>query len=471
MSAKKIKNLLLGLLGKDGEEEKKKGRFEIMLDEMVEKHHSVIIGHVHMVNLRDLIIKSGKDLEETLKRAKKIAEAVFNEHLEEGDVFAHGKDGEYYLLLPGMSEKSGELKCVAIGDHIKRLLIAEVPVLFKFEIVNAVGTVDRKNLNSAMVWKSTAKKSAKYVNKKRRVPEGRETKRMEHAILASTRRKKMAPDKFISAASDEEADKTEPNPNRPVPKDISVIYGTIWNVKTKLLTAHNCILMVREADERTVRFTLKHRAEHHRQTLFALDQFTQRKATARLRKLLDSGQEALVVLPVHFVSVDQDTSSFLYQHGLTDLSEAERHHIVLELVDPPPYLPGIRIRRIIRTMRRAARTVMVRVPIDSKNLDSWRDTGVHAVGFDLGTLQTDQQMLLPKLEKFAKSAEENGLGTFIYGLNSVSVATMAVSAGFDYIEGDAVCAPVKSLENVRPFETKDLLAHLLPSGESRPMHH
>jgi len=48
MSAKKIKNILLGLLGKDAEKEKKRGRFEIMLDEMVEKHHSVIIGHAHI---------------------------------------------------------------------------------------------------------------------------------------------------------------------------------------------------------------------------------------------------------------------------------------------------------------------------------------------------------------------------------------------------------------------------------------
>ena len=38
----------------------------------------------------------------------------------------------------------------------------------------------------------------------------------------------------------------------------------------------------------------------------------------------------------------------------------------------------------------------------------------------------------------------------------------AVRAGFDYIEGEAVCAPVESSKHVRPFETQDLLAHLLP---------
>jgi hypothetical protein len=92
----------------------------------------------------------------------------------------------------------------------------------------------------------------------------------------------------------------------------------------------------------------------------------------------------------------------------------------------------------------------------------WHGTGVHAVGFDLGALQTDQRALLPKLESFAAQAEKVELRKFIYGLNTISAVTMAVSAGFDYIEGEAVCAPVESIAHVRPFETEDLLAHLLP---------
>ena len=38
---------------------------------------------------------------------------------------------------------------------------------------------------------------------------------------------------------------------------------------------------------------------------------------------------------------------------------------------------------------------------------------------------------------------------------------MAVSAGIDYIEGDALFAPVESFAHVRPFKTEDLLAHIL----------
>ena len=453
----KAKKLLMNLFSRDksGKSGSETGLFEITVGEMVEKNGAVVMGRVHLVNLRDLIIKRSKDLEETLERAEKIAEGVINEHLRQGDVFARGEEGAFYLLFPGMSEEAGELKCAVIGDQIARLLSSEDPIFFELEIVNTVGMVDRKNLKNAMAEKSAA-------DIRRRLLDAREKKQMEQAIANATPREEMTPDEFIPAVPDEDAEETVSTASRPPPEGMSVMYGTIWNVKTKLLTAYSCILMVREADGRTVRFTLKHRAKHHRQTLFALDQYTQRKATARLSELLDSGQEALIVLPVHFMTVDQDTSSLLYRQGLADLSEAERRHIVLELVDLPPNLPGNRIGRTIRTMRRVARTVMVRVPIDSKNMDSWHDAGIHAVGFDLGTLRTDQQALLPKLEQFAESAEKNDLHTFIYGLDTVSVVTMAFSAGFDYIEGEAVCAPVESIKHVRPFETQDLLAHLLP---------
>ncbi len=453
----KVKKLLKNFfaMGRSGKSGSEMGRFEITVGEMVEKSGAVVMGRVHLVNLRDLVIRRSKNPEETLKRAEKIAEAVIFENLNKGDVFARGEEGAFYLLFPGMSEEAGALKCAVIGDQIARLLTTEDTIFFKLEIVNTAGTVDRKNLKNAM----TEKRNPDVADIHRRLEE---TKRMEQAITSATSREVVPSDEATPAALDEDAEETASTARRPPPEGMPIMYGTIWNVKTKLLTAYSCILMVREADGRTVRFKLKHRAEHHRQTLLALDRYTQKKATAKLRELLDSGQETLVVLPVHFTTVDQDSSSLLYRRGLADLSEAERRHIVLELVDPPPDLPGFRIGRTIQTMRRVARTVMARVPIDIKNLDLWHDTGVHAVGFDLGTLRTDQQALLPKLESFAEQAEKNELRAFVYGLDTISAVTMAVSAGFDYIEGEAVCAPVESIEHVRPFETEDLLAHLLP---------
>ncbi len=456
----KIREMLTNLFSRDksGESESKTGRFEITVGEMVEKNGAVVMGRMHLLNLRDLIIKRGKDPEAMFERAEKIADRVIVENLNEGDVFTRSEEGAFYLLFPGVSEEAGALKCAVIGDQIARILSAEDPIFFKLEINNTVGTVDRKNLKNAMAEKS----AAEAADIQRLLRETRERKRMEQAIATATPREVVPSDEATPAAPEEDAEETASTARRPPPKGMSVMYGTIWNVKTKLLTAYSCILMVREADGSTVRFTLKHRAEHHRQTLFAIDQYTQRKATARLRELLQSGQETLVALPVHFMTVDQDASSLLYRQGLADLSEAERRHIVLELVDLPPELSGMWGGKIVRTMRRVARTVMVRVPIDAKNLDSWRDKGVHAVGFDLGTLRIDEQALLPKLERFAEHAEKNELRTFIYGLDTISAVTMAVSAGFDYIEGNAVCAPVESIEHVRPFETEDLLAHLLP---------
>lgn len=457
----RVRTLLASLFSKDkpGTET---GRFEVSILDMVEESGSVVMGRVHMVNLRDLVVKRDKNTDEMLERARTIADGVISEHLDDGDVYSRGEDGAYYFLFPDMSEEAGALKCSVIVDQIARLLSAENPIFFKLDIDNTVGTVDKKNLDDAVPGKSRGKGAADPEEIRRRLLEAREKRQMENVIASVTPREDLPPDKDLSAVPENDTD--EPEPDRPPPEGMSVMYGSIWNVKTKLLAAYSCIVMVREADGSTMRFTLKQRAEHHRQTLLALDRYTQRKATARLRELLDSGERTLVVLPVHFMTVEQDTSSLLYRQGLSDLTDAERRHIVLELVDLPPGLPGIRINRTIRNLRRVARTVMARVPIDTTNLDSWQDTGVHAVGFDLGTYRIDQQALLPNLEKFAEEAEKHDLRKFIYGIDSISAGTMAIAAGFDYIEGDAVCPPVESLAHARPFDSEDLLAGLLPSG-------
>ena len=436
-----------------------KSRFGIAMNEMAEKNDSGVMGQMHLINLRDLISRH-KDPDKELERAEKIAEAVINETLDDGDVYTRGRNGAFYFLFSDMNEAAGELKCAVIAEKIARALRKHDPVYIKLVIETTAETVDLKSLKNAKAEKSAGKGLADGDDHERPSSMTREGKPLKRAIGGVTHGEVETADAKAAAPVDDEM--PEPKVDAPSPEGMSVMYGTIWNVKTKLLTAYSCTLMVREADGRSVRFRFKHRAEHYRETLFAIDQYTLGKATARLRELLQSGQEILVVLPVHFMTVDQDASSLFYRQRLADLSEMERRHIVLEIVDLPHGLSGLWVGKIARTMRRVARTVMIRTSIDSQNLDSWRDTGVHAVGFDLGTLRIDQQALLPKLERFAEHAEESGLRTFVYGIDTISTAAMAVSAGIDYVEGAAVCAPVESIEHVRPFETEDLLAHLVP---------
>jgi EAL domain-containing protein (putative c-di-GMP-specific phosphodiesterase class I) len=93
----------------------------------------------------------------------------------------------------------------------------------------------------------------------------------------------------------------------------------------------------------------------------------------------------------------------------------------------------------------------------------WSQAGVHAVGINLRGVPKNEKAFMTGMEELAARAEQSKLRTFVHGLETISMATIAVSAGIDYIEGNAVRAPVKSLEHVRPFETENLLAHLLPS--------
>ncbi len=65
------------------------------------------------------------------------------------------------------------------------------------------------------------------------------------------------------------------------------------------------------------------------------------------------------------------------------------------------------------------------------------------------------------MERFVGRASKAGLRTSVYGLNTLSLTTAAISSGFDYIEGDAVHSEVDQPDHVYRFQSEDLFAHLL----------
>ena len=107
MPVGKIKKLLENFfaMGRSGKPGPEMARFEITAGEMVEKRGAVVMGRVHLVNLRDLIVKRSENPDETLERAEKIAEAVINDHLEEGDVFARGEEGAFFYCFQASPRK------------------------------------------------------------------------------------------------------------------------------------------------------------------------------------------------------------------------------------------------------------------------------------------------------------------------------------------------------------------------------
>ena len=93
----------------------------------------------------------------------------------------------------------------------------------------------------------------------------------------------------------------------------------------------------------------------------ACDRLVQEEALQKLHLLLDAGHKVLLVLPVHFSTVNHFDYYMPYQQRIRKLDEKQRLLVVQELVGTPPDLNSYRIRETVTRLRQAARSVMARV--------------------------------------------------------------------------------------------------------------
>jgi hypothetical protein len=245
-----------------------------------------------------------------------------------------------------------------------------------------------------------------------------------------------------------------------LPENLTTMFRAMWNVGNKLLTAYSALPVLKSPDGKVESIVdLDVESEMYAVTA-ACDRLIQEEALRKLHLLVDAGHKVLLVLPVHFSTVDRLDYYVPYQQRLRKLGEQQRRLVVQELVAIPADLNRYRIRETVTRLRHAARAVMARVPVSSGNLRAWGEAGVHAVGFEFTEEQASERGLLAGLDRFAERAEEAGVKKFVYGLATASAASAAVAAGYDYIEGTIVRGPVDSPTYVQPFESIDLFAGL-----------
>lgn len=458
----KLLSLFSGLTSSQGGKERKKSKFETTLEQLLNEHDEVVIGRLQMVNLQELIIRR-KNAAELLEKSKKAIETVIEENLKRGESFVRQDIATYGFLFPGVPTTAAELRCAVIADQISRVLNDADEAFAELEFEKTTQKVNRRMLERrpAVSLQSRDAVVANYLDIRRH----RDEERKRH--LANRVFEQMALRKAPAAAGKREAPETnsrqDPDDSAPpqLAERLRIVYRPLWNVKTKLLTAYRAQPAIESEDGEFDMVMEESSAAGTNATLAALDRLVQRDALANLHYLIDAGHKVLLVLPVHFSTLDDAQSAAPFVRALMSLGEEQRRLVVLELTSTPREAPGFRIRAAVAKIRRATRSVMVRIPADSKTLSPWAAARVHAVGFDQMEETLEERLLMRTMETFVEQAEEAKLNAFVYGLTTLSMVTAAVYAGFHYIEGEAVRPPALAPSYVTPFESEDLFATLL----------
>ncbi|MBI2585682.1 MAG: hypothetical protein HYW28_07390 [Rhodospirillales bacterium] len=439
-------------------------RFEITINDLPRKFNAAVISRMQILNLNSLIVRRDVDRNEMIKKAEVIALGVIEDNFQDKDAFIHNDVGVYGFLFPGMSKKSAELKCKVIADQIARLINDADPQILNLEFEATTQKRRSGKFSDVVAGRKNKKESARGTTsldpRKLRELENKKT-------LANLAIQRMTAQSRNDAHGSEAEMATwwvDDNAARPgekgLPEGMTTIFRAIWNVRSKMLTAYSALPVLKSPDGHVESIVRVGGESEMYAAAAACDLLVQEEALRKLYLLLDAGHKVLLVLPVHFSTVNHFDYYMPYQQRIRKLDEKQRLLVVQELVGTPPDLNSYRIRETVTRLRKAARSVMARVSPAASSLRVWREAGVHAVGFEFTEGQASERALLKRLDRFAERAEEAGLKKFVYGLATRSAASAAVAAGFDYIEGTVVRGPVESPAYVEPFESLDLFAGL-----------
>ncbi|MGH6661389.1 MAG: hypothetical protein ACREB6_07605 [Rhodospirillales bacterium] len=436
-------------------------RFEITISDLSRKFNAVAISRMQILNLNSLIVRRDVDKNEMIKKAEVIALGVIEDNFQNKDAFIHNDVGVYGFLFPGMSKKSAELKCKVIADQIARLINDADPQFLNLEF--EAKTQKRRSGKFADVVASQKKKVSARGGASPDPQKLRDLENQKAQANLAIQRMTAQPRNGAQGSEAEMAtwwvDDVAARPGeKSLPDGMTTIFRAIWNVRSKMLTAYSALPVVKSPDGQVESIVRVGGESAMYAAAAACDRFVQEEALRKLHLLLDAGHKVLLVLPVHFSTVDHFDYYMPYQQRIRKLDEKQRLLVVQELVGTPPDLNSYRIRETVTRLRQAARSVMARVSPAASGLRAWREAGVHAVGFEFAEGQASERALLKRLDHFAERADEAGLKKFVYGLATRSAASAAVAAGFDYIEGTIVRGPVESPAYVEPFESLDLFA-------------
>jgi hypothetical protein len=245
------------------------------------------------------------------------------------------------------------------------------------------------------------------------------------------------------------------------PQSTQFMYRPLWYVRHRLLASYLCLPARPLPSGRVLTGyeTLPGGTQSSR--VAELDLATLRRVRDELTKLVKGGRKMLLACPVHQDTLAAGKSGKDYLSLYQSLPEALRKMVMIELVFGADVGSLDRLPEAALALSGLCRSLIARLPRLGARLPQLSHAGLESVGVDLGSASDPEARILGDMTQFAEWANAEGLKTFVHGLNSLSLTSAAIGAGFDYVDGSVVTSIPDTPQGVQPFNLEDMYAHLV----------
>lgn len=381
--------------------------------------------HLHDIELEDLIVHRYADHDSLFAKADKGACELIDSELREGEGMRIVRPGSYQLYFPKLTPEAGELRCAVIAEKVARLVR---------EINPTWATVTR--MREQKPEKRTARPSAPTPFNSPAA--------MEAASRALAR---------MAEVQSSEDDKLTAWDAELLAK-FGLLFHPIWHTKNNLITGYYCeptydggpvsIESIGAITELT--------ADTAEGIAAKIDALIYRHAATAIEFLLQERLKALLIVPLHFSTVDRLRFINPLLSGVGQLPDEAKNLLVFELKDLPDEVSRFRLREPASYLRTRARALLAQTCFNPTALELYKELGFHGISVDASRYPWKEAKLLKGFERFVQDAESYKLQSFAHGIRSKSLAVSAIASGFRYMDGTAVSDPISHPRHIQPYE-------------------
>lgn len=390
-------------------------------------------GVVNFVSLAKLRERIGAGWEQVANKADEIARQAIQRRVTPIDVFTRVSPLNYLVLFSHLTKAQAQLKCALIAEEIaQRLLGAEV-------------TDDMIEVKTAQIG-----------------ADGKMT------LETAPRVADLAASLFSAAATegvDEETDAVsaadgadfefEDAADDPFSR-VRLVYRPVWDVSKNTLATYVCLPAIDAPDGEVLAGEAVVQGVDKPDIAFDLDMMVLRRVVEDLLTMARTGRKVLIIAPVHFETLATRSRRRIYLQTCQAIPPNMRSLTIFEMAGTPPTVPPSRLMELAVQLRRFSRAIILRAPIGQSLFSPPTATGVFAVGADVSADKRKESELITDMTRFASAASRVGLRTFLHGINSVSLTTSAVGAGFEYIAGEITASIVERPTAAYKFEPRNV---------------
>lgn len=238
-------------------------------------------------------------------------------------------------------------------------------------------------------------------------------------------------------------------------KDIEFGYQPVWDPQHAVIASFRCTMRHRNRKNRLPleRLFTGHTLERAQ---FQMGYALLRQAIRDVQTVVKTGKRCALVVPISYSSVSNSRDRTMVVQALSHLSEQEKKRLLIEIINIDPNTWSSRISEAIGFLRVHCGAVLLRLPPRYRFLSDLKQAGALAVGHDVAELKLKEANIFEELENLCTMAEKTKIKVFLSGVNAISLASGAIGAGVNFIDGSIL--PDDLDPSLIKYELSDLYA-------------